>query len=117
MLNFEELGIDETDLPLIAYGDMLFDSPEIFGDPARSLGLGLLVLPQPQSDINRDFFIPGTAHHRAGQIDVDGQFFNPLFNDRRDDPVDIPSLRGLRFTGPYGRDGRFGSACTISPAT
>lgn len=34
-------------------------------------------------------------------------FFNPMFNDRRDDPIDIPSLRGLRFTGPYGRDGRF----------
>ena len=58
VLNFEEQGIDETDLPLVA---------------------------------------------------VDGAFFNPIFNDRRDDPLDIPSLRGLRFTGPYGRDGRFAS--------
>ena len=33
VLNFEEQGIDETDLPLIAYGDMLFDSAQIFGGP------------------------------------------------------------------------------------
>ena len=32
-----------------------------------------------------------------------------MFNDRRRHSLDIPSLRGLRFTGPYGRDGRFGS--------
>ncbi len=38
-----------------------------------------------------------------------GSFFNPMFNDRRRHSLDIPSLRGLRFTGPYGRDGRFGS--------
>ena len=68
VLNFEEQGIDETDLPLIAYGDMLFDSAEIFGDPARSLGIACSTC-HNRSDINRDFFIPGTAH-RAGQIDV-----------------------------------------------
>ncbi len=52
--------------------------------------------------------IPGISH-QSGAADVDGTFFNPLFNDRRDDSLDIPSLRGLRFTGPYGRDGRFAS--------
>ena len=30
VLNFEEQGIDERDLPMVAYGDMLFDSPQIF---------------------------------------------------------------------------------------
>jgi cytochrome c peroxidase len=107
VLNFEEQGIDETGLPLIAYGDMLFDSPEIFGEPARSLGIACSTC-HNRSDINRDFFIPGVSHQR-GAADVDGSFFNPLFNDRRADPLDIPSLRGLRFTGPYGRDGRFAS--------
>lgn len=106
-LRFEEQGIDEADLPLVAYGDMLFDSPQIFGEPARSLGVACSTC-HNRSDINQDFFIPG-ASHRAGGVDVDGGFFNPLFNDRRDDPLDIPSLRGLRLTGPYGRDGRFGS--------
>ena len=107
VLNFEERGIEETDLPLIAYGDMLFDSPEIFGDPARSLSVTCSTC-HNRSDINRSLFIPGISH-QAGAVDVDGEFFNPRFNDRRNDSIDIPSLRGLRFTGPYGRDGRFAS--------
>lgn len=107
VLNFEEQGIDETDLPLVAYGDMLFDSAQIFGSPARDLGISCATC-HNRSDINQRLFIPG-ASHQPGAIDVDGAFFNPIFNDRRDDPIDIPSLRGLRFTGPYGRDGRFAS--------
>lgn len=107
VLNFEEQGIDEADLPLIAYGDMLFDSPEIFGSPARELGIACSTC-HNRSDINQRFFIPGVSH-QPGAADVDGAFFNPMFNDRRSDPIDIPSLRGLRFTGPYGRDGRFAS--------
>ncbi|MET4103292.1 cytochrome c peroxidase [Roseovarius sp. MBR-78] len=107
VLNFEEQGIDETDLPLVAYGDMLFDSAQIFGSPARDLGLACATC-HNRSDVNQRLFIPG-ASHQPGAIDVDGAFFNPIFNDRRDDPLDIPSLRGLRFTGPYGRDGRFAS--------
>ena len=107
VLNFEEQGIDETDLPLVAYGDMLFDSAQVFGSPARDLGLACSTC-HNRSDVNQRLFIPG-ASHQPGAIDVDGAFFNPIFNDRRDDPLDIPSLRGLRFTGPYGRDGRFAS--------
>lgn len=107
VLNFEERGIDESDLPLIAFGDMLFDSPQIFGDPARSLGIACSTC-HNRSDINQAFFIPGVSH-QPGSADVDGAFFNPLFNDHRADSLDIPSLRGLRFTAPYGRDGRFGS--------
>ena len=107
VVNFEEQGIDETDLPLVAYGDMLFDSAQIFGSPARDLGLACSTC-HNRSDVNQRLFIPG-ASHQPGAIDVDGAFFNPIFNDRRSDPLDIPSLRGLRFTGPYGRDGRFAS--------
>ena len=107
VLNFEEQGIHEADLPMVAFGDMLFDSPEIFGSPAKELGLACSTC-HNRSDVNRDLFIPG-ASHQAGAIDVDGSFFNPMFNDRRNDPLDIPSLRGLRYTGPYGRDGRFAS--------
>lgn len=107
VLNFEEQGIDEADLPLVAFGDMLFDSAQIFGSPAQDLGIACSTC-HNRSDINQRLFIPG-ASHQPGAIDVDGAFFNPIFNDRRDDPLDIPSLRGLRFTGPYGRDGRFAS--------
>ena len=107
VLNFEEQGIDETDLPLIAYGDMLFDSPEIFSGPAQANGITCSTC-HNRSDINQRLFIPGLSH-QPGAVDVDNALFNPMFNDRRNDPIDIPSLRGLRFTGPYGRDGRFAS--------
>jgi cytochrome c peroxidase len=107
VLNFEERKIKEKDLPLVAYGDMLFDSPLIFGEPARSLGIACSTC-HNRGDINQTFFIPGISHQK-GAVDVRGSFFNPLFNDRRRSSLDIPSLRGLRFTGPYGRDGRFGS--------
>ncbi|MGH6921481.1 MAG: cytochrome c peroxidase, partial [Geminicoccaceae bacterium] len=58
--------------------------------------------------INQRFFIPGISP-QPGAADVDGSFFNARFNDHRADALDIPSLRGIRFTGPYGRDGRFAS--------
>ncbi len=107
VLNFETQGIDEQDLFLVAFGDMLFDSPEIFSGPAQELGIACSTC-HNRSDINQRFFIPGISPH-PGVVDVDGSFFNPKFNDHRADPIDIPSLRGLRFTGPYGRDGRFAS--------
>ena len=104
VLQFEEAGEDEANLPLVAYGDMLFDSPEIFGYPARDLGIACSTC-HNRSDVNRDFFIPGLSSH-AGGMDVDSSFFNPMFNDREDDHLDTPSMRGIRFTAPYGRDGR-----------
>ncbi|AZV77868.1 cytochrome C [Parasedimentitalea marina] len=104
ILQFEEAGLDEADMPLVAYGDMLFDSPQIFGGPARDLGFTCSTC-HNRSDVNRDFFIPGLSNH-AGGMDVDGSFFAPMFNDRNDDHLDTPSLRGIRFTAPYGRDGR-----------
>ncbi|KZL22152.1 Di-heme cytochrome c peroxidase [Pseudovibrio axinellae] len=104
VLQFESAGGDETELPLVAYGDMLFDSPEIFGSPARDLGMTCSTC-HNRSDVNRELFIPGLSSH-AGGLDVDGAFFAPMFNDRRDDHIDTPSLRGIRFTAPYGRDGR-----------
>ncbi len=104
VLQFEEAGIDEADMPLVAYGDMLFDSPEIFGGPARELGITCSTC-HNRSDVNRAFFIPGLSHV-AGGMDVNSAFFNPMFNNQMNDPLDTPSLRGIRFTAPYGRDGR-----------
>lgn len=107
VLNFEKHGVDERDLFLVAYGDMLFDSAEIFGEPARSLGITCAMC-HNRSDINRRFYIPGLGL-RPGGLDVDGSLFNPRGNDHRFDPLDTPSLRGIRFTAPYGRDGRTAS--------
>lgn len=108
VLNLEERDLEEKDLFMVAYGDMLFDSPEIFGEPAKGIGMTCSTC-HNRSDINQRFFIPGVSH-QPGAADVDGEFFNPHFNDHRsNDSLDIPSLRGLRFTAPYGRDGRFAS--------
>ena len=107
VLNFEQRGVDERSLFLVAYGDMLFDSPEILGPPARTLGLACSSC-HNRGDVNRALFVPGLSR-RAGGIDVDNGFFNPHGNDGRFDPLDTPSLRGIRFTAPYGRDGRTAS--------
>lgn len=107
VLNFEQRGVDERKLFLVSYGDMLFDSPEIYGETARGVGLSCAGC-HNRGDVNRRFFIPGLSRHRGG-LDVDSALFNPRGNDHRFDPVDIPSLRGIRYTAPYGRDGRIAS--------
>ncbi len=107
VLNFEQRGVDEKRLFLVAYGDMLFDSPEILGPRARTLGLACSSC-HNRGDINRALFVPGLSRRKGG-IDVDNGFFNPRGSDGRLDPLDIPSLRGIRFTAPYGRDGRIAS--------
>lgn len=107
ILNTEGMGIDDADVPLITYGDMLFDSPFILGEPARSLGINCSTC-HNNGDINRAFFIPGISH-QPGAADVRGSFFNPMFNDHRRKSLDFPSLRGVRYTAPYGNDGRFSS--------
>ena len=107
VLNFEQRGIDEKRLFLVAYGDMLFDSPEIMGPRARALGFACSSC-HNRGDANRALFVPGLSR-RAGGIDVDNGFFNPRGNDALFDPLDTPSLRGIRFTAPYGRNGRIAS--------
>ncbi len=107
VLNFEQRGVDEKELFLVAFGDMLFDSPEIVGPRARALGFACSAC-HNRGDVNRALFVPGLSR-RAGGIDVDNGFFNPRGNDGRLDPLDVPSLRGIRFTAPYGRDGRMAS--------
>jgi len=107
LLNFEERGMDEKDLFLVAYGDMLFDSPEIFGGKAKEFGMTCSTC-HNRGEINQKFSIPGLSH-QAGAIDVTSSFFNPRANDMIDNSLDIPTIRGLRFTAPYGRDGRMAS--------
>ncbi|HYZ33435.1 MAG TPA: cytochrome c peroxidase, partial [Crenalkalicoccus sp.] len=57
---------------------------------------------------NPDFFIPGHSA-RPGGLDPTGGLFNPAAEDGAENHLDIPSLRGIRFLGPYGRDGRIAS--------
>ena len=107
ILNMARRGVDESETPLIALGDMAFDSPFIFGDPARSLGISCNTC-HNKSITNPNFFVPGLSR-RPGGVDVSNSYFAPHARNGHFDPLDIPDLRGIRFTGPYGRNGRFDS--------
>ena len=107
ILNMAERGVDEGETVLIALGDMAFDSPYIFGEPARSLQISCNTC-HNKSITNPKFAIPGLSA-RAGGLDVTNSFFAPHANNGHFDPLDIPDLRGIRFTAPYGRNGRFDS--------
>ncbi len=104
ILNMTTRGVDERETFLIALGDMAFDSAEVFGEPARSLQVACSTC-HNKGMTNPNFFIPGLSS-RPGNIDVSNGFFAPHANNGLFDPVDIPDLRGIRFTAPYGRNGR-----------
>lgn len=107
VLNMATRGVNESETPLIALGDMAFDSPYIFGEPAQSIGLSCNTC-HNKSITNPQFFVPGISRV-AGGLDVSNSFFAGHANNGHFDPLDIPDLRGIRFTAPYGRNGRFPS--------
>lgn len=107
ILNMTARGVDESETPLIAVGDMAFDSSFIYGEPMRSLGMSCNTC-HNKSITNPNFVIPGLSV-RPGGMDVSNGFFAPHANNGVFDPLDIPDLRGIRFTAPYGRNGRFAS--------
>ncbi len=92
---------------MVALGNAAFSSPTLFGEKAKEAGLSCDSCHR-QGDINARFFIPGISAHRGG-LDPTNGFFNPVQDDGVANHVDIPSLRGIRFLAPYGRDGRIGS--------
>ena len=107
ILNMASRGVDESETPLIALGDMAFDSAFIFGEPMRSLGMSCNTC-HNKGVTNPNFIIPGLSG-RAGGMDVSNSFFAGHANNGHFDSLDIPDLRGIRFTAPYGRNGRFSS--------
>lgn len=92
---------------LVALGNTAFSSPLLFGEPAASAGLSCNAC-HVNGHINRAFHIPGLSA-RAGGLDPTNRLFNPAAEDGVANHTDIPSLRGIRFLGPYGRDGRIAS--------
>jgi cytochrome c peroxidase len=92
---------------LVALGNLAFSSPLIFGDPARKAGISCETC-HNKGDINAAFFIPGLSD-RPGGLAVVNSLFNPRADNGLHRHVDIPSLRGIRYTAPYGRDGRIAS--------
>ena len=107
ILGMAARGVDESETALIALGDMAFDSAYLFGEPARSLGISCNTC-HNKGITNPNFIIPGLSA-RPGTLDTSNSFFAPHANNGHFDPLDIPDLRGIRFTAPYGRNGRFAS--------
>src|SRR6476646_10044972 len=88
-------------------GDLLFHSPHILGAEARRLGLSCHVC-HPNGATNATLSIEGVSD-RPGNVDLTTAHFRAGADNRIADGVNTPSLRGARFTGPYGRDGRTAS--------
>jgi cytochrome c peroxidase len=92
---------------LVALGNTAFSSPLLYGESARAAGLSCNAC-HVNGHLNRAFFVPGMST-RPGNFDATNAHFNPRADNVVLDPLDIPSLRGVRLTGPWGRDGRIGS--------
>ena len=92
---------------IVALGNTAFSSPLLFGSVAREAGLSCNSC-HVNGHINPDFHIPGHSARKGG-LDPTGSLFNPVAEDNVENHVDIPSLRGIRYLAPYGRDGRIAS--------
>ena len=97
-----------TEAPfLVALGRLAFRSPLIFGSYAARAGLSCDIC-HSAGGTNADFFVSEVSD-RPGNVDVTHGFWRRESEDGLANPINIPSLRGVRWTAPYGRDGRFAS--------
>jgi hypothetical protein len=85
-------------------GNLAFNSPLTLGAAAQKAGLSCGSC-HVNGASNPKLFIPGLST-RPGNFDTTSAFFNLKADNGVLDPVTIPSLRGARFLGPYGHDGR-----------
>src|SRR3569623_1570369 len=92
---------------LFNLGDMLFSSAAIFGGKAADAGMSCNSCHQ-QGASNPKLFVPGLSK-KPGTFDTTGALFNAKADNGVFDPVTVPSLRGDKFIGPYGHDGRIAS--------
>jgi hypothetical protein len=85
-------------------GNLAFNSPLTLGAAARKAGISCGSC-HVNGASNPRLFIPGLST-RPGNFDTTSAFFNPKADNGVLDRVTIPSLRGARYLGPYGHDGR-----------
>lgn len=89
------------------YGRLAFRSPDVLGGNARKAGISCQAC-HPNGDANRHFFIPGVSD-RPGRIDVTHALWSAKGEDGRANPLEIPSLRGVKGRHRLGFDRRLGS--------
>jgi len=88
-------------------GNLAFNSPYTLGEAARKAHISCATC-HVNGAANPKLFIPGLSS-RPGTFDTTNSLFNPRTDNGVLDAVTIPSLRGARFLGPYGHDGRTAS--------
>jgi cytochrome c peroxidase len=88
-------------------GNLAFNSPLTLGELAQKSHISCATC-HVNGASNPKLFIPGLST-RPGNFDTTNALFNPKTDNGVLDPVAIPSLRGTRFLGPYGHDGRTAS--------
>jgi cytochrome c peroxidase len=92
---------------LVALGEVAFRSPDILGPVARRGGLSCNVC-HPNGHAAVNFFAAGLSD-LPGNVDLTSAVFRHLADDGLFNPVNIPSLRGVAATAPYGREGLVGT--------
>jgi cytochrome c peroxidase len=90
---------------LAGIGAVAFHSPRTLGLTAERAEVSCATC-HPGGHSNTALFIPGLSA-RSGSFDTTNGLFHAPADDGVLNPIDTPSLRGLRHTAPYGRDGRF----------
>lgn len=91
----------------VAFGRLAFRSPDILGGTARKAGLSCQAC-HANGFATHAFFIPGLSD-RPGRIDVSNAFWHLRGEDGIDNPLEIPSLRGVKTKDRFGHDARTAS--------
>jgi hypothetical protein len=89
-----------TDLLL---GDLLFHSPLVLGPKARELALSCNGC-HPNGAAHTTLTL-GDLSNKPGNVDLTTGFFRAGADNHASDFRSIPSLRGARYTAPYGHEG------------
>ncbi|MEK9971307.1 MAG: hypothetical protein VW600_19400 [Ferrovibrio sp.] len=85
-------------------GRLAFRSPDMLGGTARKAGLSCQAC-HANGFATKAFFIPGLSD-KPGRIDVSHAFWNLRGEDGVDNPIEIPSLRGVKTKERLGGDRR-----------
>jgi cytochrome c peroxidase len=101
----ERAGGAPTDLLL---GDLLFHSPGTLGPVAEREGISCDTC-HPNGAANTTLMLPAGLSDRPGNVDLTTGHFRAGADNRIADFLNVPSLRGARYTAPYGWDGRAAS--------
>jgi hypothetical protein len=88
-------------------GALLFRSSMIYGGGMKALGMSCEYC-HPGGSTSSKLFLPGLSG-QAGTVDLSHRFWNPDSENFSAGPADNQSLRGIRFTAPYGHEGKIAS--------